>query len=199
VYRYFEEPPRYQLLHCLRNRVAGGSSIFVDGLHSAFTLSREHPAHFATLATTPIPFHYINDGHHLHHSHCTFELRPCLESEGQKEENTVFVGVKHHKIASINYAPPFQAPLPVTASNGVFEALENFSSILEDPQNRFEYLLKEGDVAIFDNRRVLHGRREFVELNEGKEGETNRWLKGCYLEEDAVLDKRRVLAGRVSR
>ena len=110
----------------------------------------------------------------------------------------MFVGIKHHKIVSINYSPPFQAPLPVDTPNAVYDALGNYANILEEPQNRFEYLLKEGDVALFDNRRVLHGRREFVETNEAEEGETNRWLKGCYLEEDAVLDKRRVLAAKAA-
>ena len=197
--RYFEEPPRYQILHCLRNRVEGGSSIFVDGLHAALTLSRSNPAHFAALATNPVHFHYINDGHHLHHAHNTFELRPCVE--GEDTTNSVFVGIKYHKFVSINYSPPFQAPLPVNTPAAVYDALQDYASILEDPHNRFEYLLREGDVVLFDNRRVLHGRREFVDKSEveGKGEETNRWLKGCYLEEDAVLDKRRVTANKIGK
>lgn len=168
-------------------------------MQAALSLARSSPAQFATLAANPITFHYINDGHHLHHSHCTFELRPCVE--GDECETSISVGSKHHEIVSINYSPPFQAPLHVRVSDAVYDALGNYAEILEDPRNRFEYLLREGDVALFDNRRVLHGRREFIDQNEGqgRAGETNRWLKGCYLEEDAVLDKRRVLAGRLDK
>lgn len=54
--KYFEEPPHYQFLHCLRHRVTRGSSIFVDGLQAALTLSRAYPAHFA------YPRHYMKEG-----------------------------------------------------------------------------------------------------------------------------------------
>jgi len=49
-------------------------------------------------------------------------------------------------------------------------------------------------VVIFDNRRVLHARTAFSDI-EGQvaDGETNRWLKGCYLEVDTLLDHTRVL------
>ena len=66
--------------------------------------------------------------------------------------------------------------------------------MLEDPAVRYEYLLKEGDAVLFDNRRVLHARTAFTEREaESNDEETNRWLKGCYLEADAVLDRGRVL------
>jgi len=59
----------------------------------------------------------------------------------------------------------------------------------------YQYTLKEGDAVIFDNRRVLHARTAFSdkEGEEGKEGEPNRWLKGCYFEADALLDRGRML------
>ena len=67
--------------------------------------------------------------------------------------------------------------------------------MLDDPAVQFEYLLREGDAVLFDNRRVLHARTAFWERvgTKDADGETNRWLKGCYLEADAVLDRGRVL------
>ncbi|KAJ7866599.1 glycoside hydrolase family 5 protein [Mycena olivaceomarginata] len=88
-----KNPPKYQILHCLRNNVVGGASFFVDAFHAATTLRAQDPTLFDVLATTPVPFHYINDGHHLHHEHPTIELSPF------------------GAIAQINYSPPFQAPL----------------------------------------------------------------------------------------
>ena len=42
-------------------------------------------------------------------------------------------------------------------------------------------------------------RREFKDVSEDTtDGEANRWLKGCYLEEDAVKDKARVLREKVN-
>ncbi|KAF5325274.1 hypothetical protein D9619_009845 [Psilocybe cf. subviscida] len=175
---YFQHPPRYQILHCLRNQVIGGTSIFVDGLHAARTLRETHPEYFDTLTKTPVSFHYINDGHHLHHEHHTIEL-----------------DTRTGEISHINYSPPFQAPLPLNTPAEFYPALKEFARLLNDPQHTYEYTLKEGDAVVFDNRRVLHARTAFRDKpgDEGKDEETNRWLKGCYLEADALLDRMRVL------
>jgi len=62
--------------------------------------------------------------------------------------------------------------------------------------------MKEGDAVLFDNRRVLHGRTAFCEketsANE-EDGVPNRWLKGCYLEADALVDRVRVLKTKLEK
>lgn len=127
-------------------------------------------------------FHYINDGHHLHHEHPTIELsRPTITSPGG--------GINH-----INYSPPFQAPLPLSTPPAFYPALQKFATLLNAPENIYKYTLQEGDAVFFDNRRVLHARTAFSDdEDQVKEGETNRWLKGCYLEADAMLDRARIL------
>lgn len=141
-----------------------------------------HPDYFNTLTTTPVSFHYVNDGHHLHREHYTIEL----------DTHT-------GEISHINYSPPFQAPLPLTTPPEFYPALKEFARLLNDPQNTYEYTLKEGDAVLFDNRRVLHARTAFSDKpgDGGKDGETNRWLKGCYLEADALVDRMRVLRRRL--
>ncbi|KAH9903129.1 Clavaminate synthase-like protein [Cubamyces lactineus] len=187
---YFQHPPRYQILHCLRNRVEGGKSIFVDAAHVASKLRVEDPAAFDVLTSTPVAFHYINDGHHLHYSHPTIQLSRFQEDESAP-----------HAIEFINYSPPFQAPLALDTPPAFYPALKRFASMLEDSAVTFEYLLREGDAVLFDNRRVLHARTAFRERDgpEGADGETNRWLKGCYLEADAVLDRGRVLREQLKK
>jgi alpha-ketoglutarate-dependent taurine dioxygenase len=58
--------------------------------------------------------------------------------------------------------------------------------------------MKEGDLIMFDNRRVLHARRAFRDWTveertangvEITEGEPTRWLKGCYLDMDVVWER----------
>lgn len=187
---YFENPPRYQLLHCLRNRnVTGGQSIFVDALQAAQTLWKEDREAFNLLATTDVGFHYINDGHHLAQRHKTIVVDPSSDPSSSSPP----------KITSINYSPPFQAPLPSSTPPAFYQALQKFAATLRRPEGRWEYLLKEGDVVVFDNRRVLHARRAFSGGSNGasaagkKDAECNRWLKGCYVEADAVADRIRVL------
>jgi len=143
-------------------------------------------------------FHYINDGHHLHCSHPTIETS---EADPPYSPSAVTQSSgKGLNITAINYSPPFQAPLPIDTPPAFFSALAHYTTILNKESNRFTYLLQEGDAVVFDNRRVLHGRTAFVgktvEADE-PEGETDRWLKGCYLEEDAVHDKRRILSTKL--
>jgi gamma-butyrobetaine dioxygenase len=179
--RYFQHPPRYQILHCLRNSVIGGTSVFADALHAATALRASHPDEFAALNETPVAFHYINDGHHLHYEHPTIELAPGAAAAEERP------------IAHVNYSPPFQAPLPLNTPPAFYPALARFASFLGDPARTYTYTLREGDAVMFDNRRVLHARTAFQDKNGGFDGTTNRWLKGCYLEADAVMDKWRVL------
>lgn len=146
------------------------------------------PEAFETLVSTPVAFHYINDGHHLHYSHPTIELARSLP------------GSSPYKlpIAHINYSPPFQAPLALSTPTSFYQAMGDFTRVLAKPELTFNYLLNEGDAVLFDNRRVLHARMAFRD-KEGGGGETNRWLKGCYLEADALLDRGRMLKIRMEK
>ncbi|KAG6909318.1 hypothetical protein DXG01_001117 [Tephrocybe rancida] len=163
--------------------VQGGKSIFVDAIRSASMLRDTRPSAFDVLATMPVAFHYINDGHHFHHEHPTIELaNPAT-------------GSPSGKIDYINYSPPFQAPLPLSTPDAFYPALRHFTELLNDPSNTYTYTLREGDAVLFDNRRVLHARTAFSDIEgQGAEGEANRWLKGCYLEADDLLDRRRILS-----
>ncbi|KAJ7742568.1 Clavaminate synthase-like protein [Mycena metata] len=91
-----------------------------------------------------------------------------------------------------------------------YDGLRRFASYLDDPAygSVYEYQLREGDAVIFDNRRVLHARTAFSEIEGGegkgtagggKDGEPNRWLKGCYFEADALLDRARMVGSNKDR
>ncbi|KAF9523807.1 gamma-butyrobetaine dioxygenase [Crepidotus variabilis] len=193
---YLVNPPRYQILHCLRNNVIGGISIFVDALHAAQVLRENYPYDFDLLTTTPVAFHYLNNGHHLHQERFTIQLASPKP------------GATHQEISHINYSPPFQAPLPISTPKEFYPALQRFAAILNDPKNTYQYTMKEGEAVLFDNRRVLHARTSFRNRTEEelkelgatvrvKDGEPSRWLKGCYIGADALLDRVRVIKTRV--
>ncbi|KAG1733281.1 gamma-butyrobetaine hydroxylase, partial [Suillus lakei] len=199
---YFQHPPRYQILHCLRNRVVGGTSRFVDGLRAAETLRKTHPVDFDTLATTPVPFHYVNDGHHLHYEHPTIELASLPAAISTGSPTTDISAPSVPEVKHVNYSPPFQAPLLLDSTPPAFySALGRYAALLDDPLNILEYTLREGDAVLFDNRRVLHARTSFTDDGSSVDayGETNRWLKGCYLEADAILDRGRVLRTKLDK
>ncbi len=66
-----------------------------------------------------------------------------------------------------------------------YEALRVFSRYAHDPRFQIRFAYAEGDLVVFDNRRVLHGREPFASTGA-------RRLVGCYMDRDDVLSALRV-------
>jgi gamma-butyrobetaine dioxygenase len=194
-FRYFSSPPRFQALHCLRNRVEGGSSYFVDSFAAVSSMIQDNPEY----RFPRIDFEYDNDGHYLHFTH------PLYAGDQ--------VGF-HRLSAAVNWSPPFQGlPRSVTrkgrhTASEFYQSLDLFQKKLDEPHREWEFTMEEGDLVLFDNRRVLHARRAFRDLTEAEReergveiiaGESSRWLKGCYLDGEVVWDKLAVLHRQLSR
>lgn len=194
---YFQNPPRFQLLHMLRKRVQGGQSLFVDSFRVAERLWVEDREAFEILASTPVAFHYNNAGEHYYYTHPTIELAHDTEA---------FAGAPHGaaqmpRIVAVNYSPPFQAPLPlhtptlssVEKREAFYRALKRFADLTLASDMLFEHTLQEGECVLFDNRRVLHSRKGFDWDASEPVGEVGRWLKGCYVEGDSLWSRYRAL------
>ncbi|KAF8467723.1 hypothetical protein BDZ91DRAFT_813319 [Kalaharituber pfeilii] len=184
---YFESPPGLQFLHCLQNTVTGGSSYFADSFRAAEWIRINSINCFSALTKNPVNFHYKNDGQYYHFSRPTI----VLDEHGYHTRK---------RILHVNYSPPFQAPFDPPAVTGdialwrqFVHALKIFGSLVDDPINQFELRLAKGEVAIFQNRRVLHARREF----DPKSGD--RWLKGTYVDGDAYRSKLRILTEKFQK
>ncbi|WVQ94272.1 hypothetical protein IAU59_001351 [Kwoniella sp. CBS 9459] len=206
---YFSSPPRFQALHCLRNRVNGGMSYFVDSFKVAFDLPMNI---FNILTQHKIPYIYNNDNHFLRFRH------PVL-SPGLSLANP-------H--SAVNWSPPFrdigQTSSPPEAFDDsmssrirgfrfaalqeqkVYDAIAEFEQRLAEEHYKHSFTMKEGDLVLFDNRRVLHARTAFHDKTDAErekegiqliEGEPTRWLKGCYLDGEVVWDKLAVLKKQV--
>ncbi|KAH9955440.1 hypothetical protein BC827DRAFT_1237137 [Russula dissimulans] len=217
--QYFESPPRFQILHCFRNRVQGGTSLFVDAFAAAEALRATHPAAFSRLATTPVPFHYINDARHLHHARPTITLDPASASASDPASTSLPSDTGTGgggRIAAVSYSPPFQAPLPRDTPHEFYDALARFVALVDAPAAVYARRLGEGDAVVFDNHRLLHGRTSFEDgdgsgSGSGSDsgsvgardaaggGEPNRWLKGCYFEGDVMASNGRMLRARAAR
>jgi alpha-ketoglutarate-dependent taurine dioxygenase len=176
---YTSAPPSLQLLHCLKNSCEGGSSLFSDSTNAAVQLLLEDTKKFKALAETRMIFHYKNGGRNYVQARKAIEVWEAGSTT----------------ISRVNWSPPFQAPFQLhkgildNANLDKFEtqvkAMKSFVKYIEDPKNVYEHRLQEGECVIFDNRRVLHGRRAF----DTSSGE--RWLKGAYL--DAQVWEQRYL------
>lgn len=163
----------------------------MDAFAAAETLRATHPADFARLATTPVPFHYITDGRHLHYARPTI----ILDSAGSGD-------AVEPRVTAVSYSPPFQAPLPRDTPPEFYDALGRFARLVEAPAAVYSHQLREGEAVVFDNRRMLHARTAFQGKKLGEReasGEPNRWLKGCYFEGDVMASHGRMLRERLAR
>lgn len=169
---YMADPPGFQLLHCLKSTAQGGSSLFSDAFSAAFKLTEKN---LNMLSQNYVAYQYQNAGEHYYHTHQVIEKSPASP------------------VRNVNYSPPFQANylLPRVGNpqraTGFLRAFRAFTAKVEAEEQVLEYRLQEGECVIFNNRRVLHGRKQFDALG----GE--RWLKGTYVDSDVVRSRFRVL------
>ncbi|TKA82745.1 hypothetical protein B0A55_01083 [Friedmanniomyces simplex] len=215
---YMRQPPHLQFLHCIRSSSAGGASLFTDSFRAAQDLWHQDPAAFLLLTKLRAGFHYNHpDSHYYQCSHSTIDLQPpgargptadilktLVHSHdvGLDIARTTRGNVKDW-LHSVAWAPPFQAPFNEAVTNGSVPTLRRvnstvhrwhtaamkFNALIHKPEGIYERMMKPGECVIFDNRRVLHGRRAFEVEDAGKE----RWLRGAYLDLDPYLSKLRVL------
>ncbi len=168
---YRDPVPGLQLLHCLENDTEGGGSLFVDGFQAAERLRREDPEAFNILTTTWVPFRF-------HDASVDLQARAPLIATDDKG-----------RVVTIRYNNRSIAPADIPAPDlpRFYGAYRKFSSLLRHPEVEVTFQLEPGDCVIFDNMRVLHGRKTF---SPGR-----RWLQGCYADKDAVFGRLRLGSG----
>jgi len=175
---YREPVPGFQALHTLLAAPDGGDSLFADGFALAAHLRATAPDAFALLTRTPVPFRYQGTGADL------YAERPLIELSCTGE------------IAAVAYNNRSIQPLrlPAGECTAYYAAYRQFAGLLREPRFQLTTRLENGDLVLFDNQRVLHGRSGYASARHA------RHLQGCYVTRDSVYSKtallRRQLQGR---
>ncbi len=167
-----EVPPGYQFLHCLANEATGGGSIFADGFAMAEDLRNEDPEAFRLLCETPIPFRFHDKDADIRVHHPVIDLA----ADGSLRE----IRYNAH-IAAI-----FDMPADIMPA--FYKAYRAYMAKTRDPKYRLTLKLKAGEMVVFDNRRVLHGREAF-DPSTGF-----RHLHGCYVDRGEFFSRLRLLS-----
>ncbi len=163
--------PGIQLLHCLTNRTPGGLSTLVDGLAVAEVLRAEAPPLFEILTRTPVRFRYVD-----------------AETELVAHAPLIELHAAGH-FAAIHYSPRLDF-VPLLSSQTLdlfYEARRLLDAMLKSSKFERRFRLDDGDLMMFDNRRLLHGRTGF-DPSAGL-----RHLQGCYIDADGPRSRYRVL------
>ena len=169
--------PGLQLLHCLQNETSGGFSTLVDSLAVAAQLMREDPRGFELLSEIPVRFEYRDADTQL------VSVKPMIEVDA--------VG----QMTGVHYSPRLD-DIPLmsdTDTRRYHGARRRLGMLFEDPAFELRFKLDPGQLMIFDNNRVLHGRTSF-DPSEG-----HRQLQGCYIDRDGPRSLYRVLKRRLHK
>ena len=224
---YFESKPGLQLLHCVENdkdAIKGGESLLIDAMAAAHEFRSLAPEYFKTLTKCNATFVKQRDGAHIAYTKPHIQLASRHESSRQNDE-----------IVAVHWAPPFEGPLTIDPELVLpyFEAYSAFELMVDksiDPIQRsldsgidrelamklakyandftWEYALNPGEMIIFNNTRMLHGRKEFYQIEDQNDfsgcskNRTNssdssskkvRHLVGAYTNIDESLNCYRVI------
>lgn len=164
-------PPDIQMLHCLKNGVTGGESVFVDGFRIAEDLRAKDAAAFDLLSSQPIEFRFHDE---------TCDIRtsaPIIELD--RDGHVMRVRFNNWLRSARTTSGQEIEPL--------YTALETFWRMLREARYRLNLRLEPGQLITYFNNRALHGRAAF----DGKSGE--RHLQGCYLNLEDLESTLRVL------
>jgi gamma-butyrobetaine dioxygenase len=166
--------PGIQLLHCLVNETSGGLSTLVDGFAVAGSLRTREPEAFRILSTTPVRFKYLDTDTELTAS------APPIELDVSGELKAI------HFSPRLDFVPLF----PRAQLEAYYRARRLFDHSLRAADFEIRFLLRDGDLVMFDNCRLLHGRTGF------DPAQGLRHLQGCYIDIDGPRSLYRVLRRR---
>jgi alpha-ketoglutarate-dependent taurine dioxygenase len=193
---YRHRPPQIALFHAIRQSVdGGGASLFVDGFEAARRLREASPEDFAFLTRPVLAYHRIQPGPEgtaaapeglRPPKHTGADLRARGRAIGVDAEGEV-TGVR---FAVINLSPP---DLPEDLIRPYYRAAGAFARIVRDPSLRLTAPLASGEMAFFDNERVLHGRTAFDAASGA------RHIRSCYVDRESVHSQLRLLGRRLGR
>lgn len=166
--------PGIQLLHCRRNDVAGGDSVFVDGIAAACRLREQSPAAFDLLSSLSVTFRSVADDWEI------ANRAPIIDVD----EDGDVVGTRVH--------PALLGPVDIEPDEqpAFYSAHRKLLDIALDAEMQFCFRFEEGDCVIFDNVRILHARTAF-DATTGY-----RHLQGCYVGRDDLRSRLQVLRRR---
>ena len=166
---YYEIAPGYQFLHCLINDATGGESVALDGFKVASYMKENFTEYFKILLDTPVKFvnrDYTANTIRVMH-------KPIFTLDHNNDFNDIRFSVAYMGI--MDCSPEIM--------DSFYEAYRKLLSLLHDPMFEINFRLEAGDIFSFNNRRVLHGRKEY-DANSG-----NRHLQGYYIDRDEIVGR----------
>eukprot|EP00127_Corallochytrium_limacisporum_P001935 Clim_evm90s88 gene=Clim_evmTU90s88 len=165
---YLHQPAGLQMFHILEAKnVVGGESTLTDGFFITNSLKQNDPELYEFMKRQTVKFHFKD-----HHNN-------------MKTEYPVITEDKHGDIQHIRWNDDdrdVQDHVESKDLDSFYRAVRTWVKMCNDPSNQYTFSLQPGTALIFDNWRVMHGRKEFTGF---------RRMSGCYHARSDFLSKLR--------
>jgi gamma-butyrobetaine dioxygenase len=165
-------PSGMSMLYSIKPSLEGGETLLVDGFNIAESLKNQDSKAYELLSNVPMFYQCRSYGVNM----TTFGKVISEDFDGH--------------LSGIRFNDRVVSPLnlPNEIIKPAYSALRKFVALLNDPANTIRFKLNPGDVLVYDNHRVLHGRTWF----DGTA--SDRHLQNCTIDRDLVHGKFRELA-----
>ncbi|XP_023941064.1 gamma-butyrobetaine dioxygenase [Bicyclus anynana] len=177
---YYEYCPGVNMLHCLVQTLGeGGENLLSDGHFAASYMKEHHPAEYKLLIDTEVEWSDVG----VEHGNEFFKLyrSPVISLD------------RHGQIKRINFSVPQRGshfPCPIEIVKPWYEAHNLFYELNKKFAAKFK--TKVGDILVFDNIRLLHGRNAYEDKSDNV-----RKLIGAYLDWDEIYSRFRCLKAKL--
>ena len=169
---YSHDAPGLQLLLCAELDSRGGESTLADGFNIARIMREEDAALYDFLCALPVPGEYRETNVHL---------RACRPMFCRDSETGRLIQVSYNCYDRATFLP---SP---DDSARFYKGARRFHELANSPALTWERRLTPGMAILFDNWRLLHGRRAFSGF---------RKFCGCYLDRETFQSKLRTAFGK---
>jgi carnitine 3-dehydrogenase len=142
---HVELPTGFQFLPCLVAEAPGGGYTLADGFWVADRIRADDPDSFRLLCDVPIPYRVHDETHDLRITAPVISRRPDGGYGGIRFDNALM--------------SPLDVPLGLVEP--LYTALRRFNDVARSDAAQITVRPREGDVMVFHNHRVLHGRTAF--------------------------------------
>ncbi len=165
--------------HCLKAEPSGGgASLFVDAIGAAESLRKINPESFRFLSSVPLVWAAERNP------------RERFRTRARLIATDIDGTVRGIRLSDRNIPA---MDLAMDQIEPAYDALRHFCNITYESKREFEHLFQPGEMAIFDNHRVLHARRAF----DPAAGE--RWIQQLSVDREEFHNLFRQLAESLDR
>ncbi|MFT5111468.1 MAG: alpha-ketoglutarate-dependent taurine dioxygenase [Parasphingorhabdus sp.] len=175
---YRASPPGILMFQCLVSDITGnGASTFLDGFAAAEQLRVEDPQGFASLTRNRQGFRrYFEDDVDL------ITEFPILNVD------------EFDNLVGLRINDRVHAPACIDADEVVvfYRGLKRLLQLVEEPNRMMRKILQPGDIALFDNHRILHGRTALSIHG-------RRWLQWAQIERGDFHSSLRIVADQLNK